>query len=241
MALISLQNAIILAGPTNLTGFTNMVDLTSEAEEKDVTTFGSAGFKSVLNGLRQTSVKVEGFWEAGGAGFPDDRLFGDLGTTGVPMTVAPTPTVGETSYFTKVARLSYTLGAEVGEVAPFSSEAQSDGTVLVRGQIADNSVRSTTGTTAVRTLTAPTANQRVYAAIHVTAVTGTPTLTATLQGDDAIGFPSPASVAVGTGITAVGSQWLQGPAGVTADSFYRLSYVVSGTGTLTVVASIGVG
>jgi hypothetical protein len=117
-----------------------------------------------------------------------------------------------------------------------------DGTTLVRGQVADNAVRTTTGTTSVLTLTAPTATTRVYACIHVLAVSGTtPSLTVTLQGDNAIGFPSPLTVATGSAITAAGSQWIAGPVGVNVDSFFRLSYVISGTSpSFTVVASIGV-
>ncbi len=93
-------------------------------------------------------------------------------------------------------------------------------------------------------MTAPTAGTRVCAAIHVLAVSGTatPTLTATLQRDDAVGFPSASTVVAGTGITAIGSQFLAGSYGVQADSFFRLSYVISGTNpSFTVIASIGVG
>lgn len=246
MALLSLQNAKILTGPADLSGFANSVELSASSEEKDVTTFATSGFRSVIGGMKEVEIQTEGFWDAGNGVLadptkPDDRFWAEFNTTGNVMTVSPTGVVGEVSYFTRVMRPQYTFGAEVGEVLPFSSTAMGDGTALVRGLIADNQVRSATGTTAVRTLVVPTATTRVYAAIHVVAVTGTPTLTATLQGDDAIGFPSPATVVAGTGITAIGSQWLQGPYGVTADSFYRLSYVVTGTGTLTVIASIGVG
>lgn len=248
MGLISLQNAVILTGPANLSGYANSVELTASSEEKDVTTFATAGFRSVIGGMKEVEISTEGFWDAGNAGLvdptkPDDRMWADLGTTGNVTTVAPTGVVGEVSYFTRVFRPDYTFGAEVGEVLPFSSTAMGDGTALVRGLVADNQARITTGTTAVRTLVVPSATTRVYAAIHVLAVTGTtPSLTVALQGDDAIGFPSSATVATSAPITAPGAIWLQGPYGVTADSFYRLSYTISGTApSFTVIASIGVG
>lgn len=248
MALISLQNAKILTGPADLSGFANSVELTASSEEKDVTTFATAGFRSVIGGMKEVEIQTEGFWDAGNGVVadptkPDDRFWAEFNTTGNVMTVAPTGTVGEVSYFTRVFRPDYTFGAEVGEVLPFSSSAMGDGTALVRGLIADNQARTTTGTTAVRTLVAPTATTRVYAAIHVVAVSGTtPSLTVALQGDDAIGFPSSATVATSSAITTVGSVWLQGPLGVTLDSFYRLSYTISGTTpSFTVFASIGVG
>lgn len=244
MALLALTNAKILAGPADLSGWSNSVELDAEVEEKDVTTFSTTGFRSLLGGMKKSMFKAGGFWEAGSAILPDDRLWTDLGANNVPVTVTPTgAVVGDVSYITRVTGLKYKFGDKVGEILPFESEANGDGTALVRGLIADNQVRTTTGTTAVRTLVAPTATTRVYAAIHVLAVAGTtPSLTVALQGDDAIGFPSAATVATSGPITAPGSIWLVGPYGVTADSFYRLSYTISGTTPqFTVIASIGVG
>lgn len=245
MALITLTNARIYAGQADLSGWSNKVELSAEVEELDSTTFGTTGFKSVVGGLKQVSVDVGGFWEALDGGYPDERLFTDLGVAAIPMTISPTgATVGDVAYFTRVMRPSYKLGDQVGQLVPFESKAVGDGTALVRGEIADNQARTVTGTTAVRSLTAPTASQRVTAAVHVLAVSGTatPTLTPTLQGDNAVGFPSAATVATGTAMTAVGSQFLAGAYGVNADSYFRLSYVISGTNpSFTVVAVIGVG
>lgn len=249
MALLSLQNAVILTGPANLSGYLNSVEVNVSSDDKDVTTFATQGFRSVLGGIKSIEINTEGFWDAGAGAVadptkPDDRMWSEFNTTGNVMTVTPTgAVVGDISYFTRVLRPNYTFGAEVGEVLPFTSSAMGDGTALVRGLIADNQARTATATTAVRTLVAPTANTRVYAAIHVLAASGTtPSLTVALQGDDAVGFPSPATVATSAAITAPGAVWLQGPYGVTTDSFYRLSYTVSGTTpSFTVVASIGVG
>ncbi len=244
MALLSLVNAKILVGQADLSGYANTVDLDAEAEELDVTTYGSGGATTLIGGLKSVMIKTGGFWDAGSPVLPDDRLFADLGITGVPMTVTPTgAVVGDAAYFTRVMRPKYMFGDKVGQVLPFESEAVGDGTSLVRGQVADNQARTTTGVTAVRTLVVPSATTRVYAAIHVLAVSGTtPSMTVTLQGDDAAGFPSAATVATSVAITAPGWIFLVGPYGVTADSFYRLSYVISGTTpSFTVVASIGVG
>lgn len=244
MSLIALTNAKILLAQADLSGFSNQVELSAEAEELDATTFTSGGYKSLVGGLKKVDVKTSGFWNATDATFPDDRFFADLGVAGVPMTVTPSGgTVADVSYFTKVVRPKYTMGGQVGELFTFDSDCSGDGTSLVRGQVADNQARTSTSTTTVLSLTAPTASTRVHCAIHVLAVSGTgsPTLTATLQGDNAVGFPSPATVATGSVITAVGSQYLTGAVGVNADSYFRLSYVISGTSpSFLVFASIGV-
>lgn len=245
MAVLSLTNAKILVGQADLSGYSNNVNVQAETDALDSTTFGSSGYRSMVGGLTQVSMDLKGLWQATDGGYPDDRLFTDLGVAAVPMTITPSgATVADPAYFTKVMRPSYMLGAQVGDLVGFESKAVGDGTALIRGQVADNQARTATGTTTVLSLSAPTASTRVYAAIHVLAVsgTGTPTLTATLQGDNAVGFPSPATVATGTGITAVGSQWVAGAYGVNADSYFRLSYVISGTNpSFTVVAAIGVG
>lgn len=243
MAVLALNNAKIVVAQADLSGASNSVELMHEVEDLDSTVFGSSGYRSRVGGLHSVSCTVQGFWDAGDGTKPDDRLFADLGVAGVPLTVSPTgATVGDVSYFTKVVRPSYSLGGAVGEIMPFTSAAMGDGTPLLRGEVADNSTRTATGTTAVRTLATPSATQRVYASIHVLSVAGTtPSLSATLQTDDASGFPSPTTVASGSAITAAGSQWLAGDLGV-GEGFYRLSYTISGTGpSFVVVASIGVG
>jgi hypothetical protein len=245
MAVLALTNAKILAGQADLSGFSNNVEVSAEVEELDATTFGSNGFKSSVGGLRKVDIKVGGLWEATSAIYPDDRLFADLGVASVVMTISPTgATVQDIAYFTRVLRPSYMLGAQVGELVGFESTAvNSDSTPLVRGKVSDNQARTATGTSTAVQLAVPSASTRVVAGVHVLAVSGTstPTLTPTLQGDNASGFPSPATVVAGTAMTAIGSQWLAGSYGVTVDDWYRLSYVISGTSpSFTVVASIGV-
>lgn len=242
MAVLALNNAVIVVAQADLSGFSNSVELSAEVDDLDSTVFGSSGFRTRVGGLHSVSCSVEGFWEASDGTYPDDRLFADLGVAGVPLTVSPTgASVGDVSYLTRVVRPSFSLGGAVGELMPFSSSALGDGTALVRGEVADNGTRTATGTTTVRSLASPSATQRVYASIHVLSASGTtPSLTATLQTDDGSGFASPATVATGDAITSAGAQWLAGDLGV-GEGFYRLSYVISGTSpSFAVVASIGV-
>lgn len=242
MAVLVLTNVKALVGAADLTGYSNKVTLAAKVDALDATTFASDGWRTMAAGLREVTSEIAGFWEAGSAVHPDDRLFADLGVAAVPQTVIPQgATVGNIAYFTRVLRPQYQLGGTVGELAPFMSTAVGDGTPLVRGQLADSGTRTSTATTTALTLAVPSAAQRVYCALHVHSVSGTaPSLTATLQTDDAAGFPTPATVATGSAITAAGSQWLAGAAGV-GEGFYRLSLVIAGTApSFTVTAVIGV-
>lgn len=245
MAVFALTDPDIYVAQADLTPWTSKVEVATEREQLDVTTFNSAGWKESIAGLSTSSIDIEGFWEAGGAAFPDDRFWADLGNV-TPMSVAAANTVASICYFTNVMRPSYQFGDAVGQVTPFQSSALGTGTPLIRGQVAQvkANVTATSTTTAVALPAAVTATQRIYAVLHIFAVSGTasPTLTATVQTDNAVGFPSPASAATFTAATAVGSQLVAGSVGgATGETHVRLSYTVSGTTpSFSVFAAIGV-
>lgn len=245
MAVYALTDARIYADGADLSGHSNRIDLAADVEEQDATTFASSGWREKAAGLRSVQSMVGGFFQAGDGTLPDDRFFADLGVANVPYTVlAATPTVGDLAYFTKLTRLQYTQKADIGALVAYESSGSGSGVPLVRGKVANSTARTATATTTPIQLATPGAAEKVYCAIHVLAVSGTgsPTMTATLQGDNGVGFATPATVVAGAGLTAVGSQWLAGAAGVTADDWYRLSLVISGSSpSFLFVASIGIG
>jgi hypothetical protein len=243
VSVLVLTNAKVLLAQADLSGFSNKVELMREVEELDSTVFADDGFRSKVGGLSKVSGSVSGFWEAGSDAHPDDRFWADLGAASLPLTVSPTgATVADVAYLTRVLQPKYTQGGDVGALLAFQASVVGDGTPLARGQVAFNGTATATATTAALTLSAPTATQRVYAAIHVLSVSGAgASLTVSVQGDDASGFPSPATVATSDAITSAGATWLAGEVGATTDSFYRLSFLISGTSPeFVVVAAIGV-
>jgi hypothetical protein len=58
MALISLQNAVITVGGTDISDHVSSVELSIEADELDSTVFGTSGFKGTLSGLKSGSLKL---------------------------------------------------------------------------------------------------------------------------------------------------------------------------------------
>jgi hypothetical protein len=137
----------------------------------------------------------------------------------------------------------YKPGAKVGALLSFETPTVMDAP-LVRGQIANVTAKTSTGTTTGLNLGAPTAFQRVYCNLHVLTVTGTgtPTLTAVVQGDTSNAFASPNTIATSSAITAASSQQIKGTVGVTTNTWYRLSLTISGSSpSFLLYASIGVG
>lgn len=231
MAAFPLIDTAIYCGAADLTGYSNKVDLTAERAEKDSTTFASGGWQESKAGLSKVTASVEGFWDAGTDILPDDRMYGDLGVAGVPWTCAPLgPADGGLAYFTSVLRPAYSFGAQVGDMLAYKSRAVGD-KPLVRGTLIHpaTSAKTTTGTGTAQLIGAASASQRIYAALHVLAVSGTaaPTLTVTVQSDTT-GFPSPATSISFAAATAIGGQFLS-VAGPLTDTFFRASWTISGT------------
>ena len=244
MAILALTNCGILAGVADLTGYSNEVSLESEVTDLDTTTFGNAGWRTRQAGLYTASAEVKGFYEAGDAAKPDDRLFADLGASALPVSFLPLgATDANAAYFVKGMRGSYGFGAPVGDMLTWTSSLQAD-SQLVRGQVANAVARTATGTGTSLELGAVGATQRVWAIMHVTALAGTdtPTLTVVVQGDTATNFPSPATVASFTAATTTTSQVVSGAVGASADSWYRLSWTITGTNpSFSFIAAIGIG
>ena len=243
MAKFVLLNTRTFAGGADLTSVSNKIELNAEVEEKPATTYGSNGYTEVLGGLKTGSLNAEGYWEALDATKVDNELWSSFGSV-VPWTVHPqAATEGSLAWMLNGLDSSYQLGGSVGDVAPWTAEAVSSWP-LVRGVSLHNpgTARTTTGNgTSVQHVAVP-AGQFLYAALHVLSVSGTatPTLTVTVQSDDATGFASPTTRMTFNAATAVGGQIMR-VAGPNTDNWYRVSWTISGTTpSFLFVCSLGV-
>lgn len=226
-----LLDARLFAPGADLSGASNKIELTSEIEDKETTNYRSAGWKEVLGGLGSAEIAAEGQWEAGDPSLVDDSSWTDLGGRG-PYTVCPTDsTVGALAYITSGMRADYTIGEAVGEVAPWTSTVKS-GWPLVRGQIAHppGTARTATGSGTALNLGAIATRQRLYAAVHVLSASGTtPSITVTVESDDAAGMATPTTRLTFDAATAAGGQILRTDGTAITDTHYRVGWVVTGT------------
>jgi hypothetical protein len=235
MAVLSFTDAEILAGPLRMTGRTNQVDLELEAVKLDVTNFGSGGWEESIGGLRSVMAKVAGQYDAGpvetGALNFDGQLFGELGGSQIPLTVAPAQADGSVAYIAPVRRGNLAVLGAVGDVAPYGSDMWGDGAVA-RGALIHpaNVLRTAGGTGTAAQLGTVATGRQLLVAIHVLTVTGTtPALTITVQRDDNGGFTTPTTVTT-LGPTAVPTSALTAVAGpITPDDRYRITWTLTGT------------
>lgn len=222
----------LFAGGADLSGNSNKAEIQAEFEEKEVTNYRSGGAKEVLGGLASSSINAEGQWEAADTSKVDDAAWAMLGGRSA-WTICPTDAVvGALAYTTYGLHSSYKVGDEVGNVAPWTAKV-SGAWPVARGQIAHppGTARTVTGTGASVQLGAVPAGRRLYAALHVLSVAGTaaPTITARIESDNAVGFPSAVTQLTFTAAAARGGEILRTSGSAIADDWYRIAWTITGT------------
>lgn len=238
MAKHVLENCRIFAGGCDLTSASNKVAVMPKLDKEEVTVFGVDGWREYVGSIKGGQFQASGFWEAGDATKVDDEMWSGLGAHG-PWSVYPGANqsasaavdYGSTCYFTDGLTSSYSVFGALGKAAPWEGEADSSWPI-VRGKSLHppGTARSTNGSgTAVEHIAVP-AGRYLYAALHVLSIAGTdtPTITVKVQSDVDNTFATPADQITFTGATAVGGQ-ITRTAGAITDTWYRVSWTVSGT------------
>jgi len=228
MAIKVLTNARLWLDAWDLSGDLNKIAMQYGADLQDATTFGNLGGKARKGGLKSTSLALEGFW-SGGVDLVDEVLWGKVGTVSVPITISDTGVAGDPGSFSFLAGLAqYTPGAAVGEMLKFSVDAESSDDALIRGILLRNSIETANGNGTAFAQGLVGTGQKLWAALHVIAVSGGGTWTFKVQSDTS-GFPSPIDRIVFNAVTVKGSQWAVPVAGpIATDDNWRALWTVAG-------------
>lgn len=226
MTIHVLRDVDVIADGYRLRGIMNSVALADIAELQEATVYADTARRRIA-GLRSASIDMEGYFDA----TLDKELFDRIGVANVPITVAPDGNAeGARAFFFRAIAGEYSHGGGVGEVNPFSLNAQgSDGSRLVRGTIMHNATRTTTANGTAQQIGAIAAGQRMYAALHVLAASASDTLDVVIASDDNSGFTSGANRITFSQATAIGSQWLT-LAGPITDNWWRVQWTIGGVG-----------
>lgn len=225
MAVQIWQDCRLLLAGYDLSGVMNALAIDYGAELQDNTVFTNTT-RSRLGGLKTVTLQHEGFFDGVDI---DAALFSRIGTAGEVMTLAPGSLAAGNRVFTIQSALAeYMPGGAVGEMFAFSVSGESSGP-LVRGTVLFNDTATATGSGAGQNLGAATSAQRVYAALHVLAASGTsPSLTVRVQSDADNTFASPVDQITFNAATAIGAQF-SSVAGPVTDAFWRVDYTIAGT------------
>lgn len=229
MAVSVFKNAKSYLHGYDISGDLNEMELAYSAAMLDDTTFGD-DTESNKAGLKKVTVMQKGFWQSDGTDAVDDIIWDNFAVADKPLTLCPTDgTAGEPAYSVKAVLGTYTIGGKVGDLLPFTVNA--NGNLLVKGTVIENGVIDATEAGTGIQLGEVAEGQKLYAIMHVTAVSGTnPTLDVIIESDDNALFSSATTRVTFTQMDAIGSQWATPVSGAIADDdYWRASFTVGGT------------
>jgi hypothetical protein len=239
MSLQNLKNAKIYLGQYDVSGDFNNVSLQLDTEGLDATTFGSTA-KVELPGLESVQFSGKVFSQVDDENPKiDDILKAKLALSNVPLSVSPLGgAAGDLAWTFKALLASYAPGLVIGQLPSADLSAKASGASLIRGTVLETGAKAAAGNGTPLQLGAVTASQRLYAALHILAISGGGTFTLKLQSDTAVGFPSSTDVLTFAAATAIGSEWKEA-AGPITDDWWRASWTLtSGAVTFAVVVGI---
>lgn len=228
MAAFVFKDAQIRYSNLDMTGVLNTVEINYEADMQDASVFGTSS-RIRLSGLTSASVTQSGFWSA----TEDALAFSRIGAA-LPevLSVSPDGVVDNPAFALLVDQSGYTLGGAVGEIHPFSIEAQSNGP-LINGFLMGEGNKTVTGSSTIIQIGAVAAGQAVYASLHVIFNGGdaSQTLDVIVESDDSGGFGSPTTQLTFDQVTTTNvAQW-KVQAGEILDDFWRVTWTIAGTGS----------
>jgi len=230
-----LTDAKLWVAQFDLSGDLNAIALASGAEAKDATTFG-VGTRVRRGGIKTVDLQCEGFYQAG-TDLVDDVVFSRIGTPDLPIACSPTGGAeGQPAYLFLAELARYQLGGQVGEMFPFTVEAETQGQPLVKGLVGLNGVKTIDGAAVARELGLVGAGQKLYAGLHVLAGSGGTFTGRILSGTSGGVGTLRVTFAAKTG---PGFEWatLAGP--IATDDWWAFDWTVT-AGSFTVVGVFGI-
>lgn len=233
MAIVALTSGALYVADSQLDPVTGQVAFDVSVDLVDVTTLGSAGFKTMLPGLVSSKFDITGFGDFNPTGFATNLAA--FPVTQAPISFAPNGggAVGDLAYLSRINTASITpLSGKVGDAAGIQIGMVGDQRV-VRGQVAHPlAARTTTGNGSAVTLAGPSATQRLWAALHCTTFSGTatPTLTVKVQSATDNVFTTPVDRITFTTVSnSTGSQFASTAVGAYTASYHRVTWTITGT------------
>lgn len=231
MGTFALNNAKILLGGYNLSGFHNSLTVDYGAEMLDDTVFGNSGTRSFKPGLKTVGFEGNIFWDdvIDGAVFPRIQAVRE-----VMSFAAEGVAEGDVAYTTRMVNGTYSPGGEVGALLAGTFNGSSANTPFVRGKVLALGVKSGVGNGTSFQLGAVPTGGKVYAAVHNFGGVGT-SVTVKIQS----GASDPATVDRITGIVAAANSatWAQ-LVGPITDTWWRAHWTPTSNPNIYVVVGI---
>jgi hypothetical protein len=229
----------------DLSGKANMVNFGDlSCVLQDSTTFNDGGFSCVTPGLRSGAGTIGGFQDYA-LGVLDDQIsIPQLGTSyAVSVIPAATTTVtaGDPVWFSRGVFTDLNpLDGPKGDMGKFELGFGYD-TIFTQGLVGHPlAARTTTGTGTAVAKTGPTATQKLYAALHVTAYSGITNAVIKVQSDDNVAFPSATDRITFATVTGLTNEFASVAGAFNTETHLRVSWTITGVGSVSFAVSFAV-
>ena len=242
MSAQALTNVQLFFGSMELSQFSGSFDQSQTTAMKEANNFAAAGYTVVVPGISSFGMNVQGNADFATGGVSQTFTPAQRGTQyGAGIVYAGSAAVaGDAATFTQgvLEMAKYASGA-VGEVAQFELALTSD-TAMVNGAVgAVLASRTTAGLTGTAVaMTGPTASQKLYAGLYVTAAAGT-NLAVKIQTDDNSGFSSATDRITFSTVSATGWQFSSVAGSFSSETHVRVVATVA-TSTFSFAVLVGV-
>jgi hypothetical protein len=235
-----LTDAYIALGGVDLSGLTNSIDWTGEFDELDATTFDDAGHRNYEAGLMKSAVKLDGFYDPA----ISEKVRDGLGAK-KDLIIATHRTAGSRAYIAHGLQGKFDVSASIGQLMKGSATLTgSDRHGITSGKL----LRATSAAAVTATGNSGTGQQlaggigatkELVAGLQILAVTGTPTFTAKVQSSTVEAMTSPTDRITFSAVTTGPGSQVKSATGPITDTWFRLAWTVSGSGSITFVAAVG--
>lgn len=240
MSTVTLKNVRLLSGQYEITNDHNQVSVALAQDAVEATTFGNDS-RVFRPGLKTVNYTLNGYFDADGTSLINDIQAAQSGASTNVTIVAPDGAVGAQAYsFSRVESSLTPLSGSIGGMVEFTSSGTGTGDMF-RGRLleAGTTARTASANSTGYQMTAITSGQKGYAALHVLATTGSPTLDVDIASDDNAGFTSSTTYMSFTQATAAGSEFISDATAET-DDYWRAEWTFGGTGSITFAVTFGI-
>lgn len=205
----------------------------AQCDQLDATAVCTTGWRTIIGGLKSWELSADGMVD-----FANNSVDAKLGIESVgnaltPVSVMPSAdggADGAVAFSGQATHVDYSVLGAVGEIAPFRLQASGRKQPLVRGTVMHPSsmARTASGNGTGFELGALSGAQSIFMALHVLAISGSPTFAVILESDDNGAFSSATTRITSSSYSAAtGSEWqiLTGPI---TDDWWRVRWTISG-------------
>lgn len=242
-AFVSTSNQI-LVGALDATSVLNKLTFGPlKLATQDATTFADGGFTVTKPSLFSGEASLEGFQDYATSAISVTLTPSTLGSQ-YPITVVPNPTgtvtAGDACHMARGFITELPRDFTVGQMAGGQLKVAYD-TRFPFGYVAHPSAARTTDAngTAVA-LVGPTAAQKLVVALHVTAYSGLTNVVFKIQSDDNSGFSSATDRITFATVSGTTSEWATVAGDFSTETHHRITWTVTGSGSVTFTAAFGV-